>query len=252
MGEQEISNVSIAMKILLSICHGGSKIPEEHLNEYLPPIDRFGKHEDRGSIEIFSFAEYPCISTEISRFLVDLNRRRADASEMGVILQKDWDDVPVLKKTLSSSERETRLRKYFDPFYEKFDSLVGKGVFVLDGHSMGSETNTAEKEKLAKGKLKKIEERPDICVAVQEKYCDQKIIDLFIREFSNKGFSVKVNNPYSTGDLIERAYLAGSQGVMLEINKKLYMNEKTLELDLKRIRNIRRILKKILNKIESF
>jgi len=120
-----------------------------------------------------------------SRFVVDLNRERTDFSEgQGVIITESWTGEKVLKKELSESEVEGRLKEFYDPFYEKLDSFLNtskKPLLVIDGHSMDSKGSAVA------GDTRK--ERPEICLATGDGTASEEIIALFENDLKSAGGS---------------------------------------------------------------
>jgi N-formylglutamate amidohydrolase len=81
--------------------------------------------------------------TRVSRFVVDLNRSRADLQENGVIKRTDFNRVAFYPDvhTLSANEQEYRLTQYWDPVYRAIEQALAKGGYklLLDGHSMSAQ-----------------------------------------------------------------------------------------------------------------
>ena len=66
---------------------------------------------------------------------------------------------------------------------------------------------------------------PDICIGVDEFHTSKITEDYFVRCFTNLGYSVAINNPYS-GCIIPMEFYKKDkrvEGIMIEINKRLYM-----------------------------
>lgn len=217
-------------------------VPKKFHYQFAQSIKNFKKHIDFGVEKICRFENYPVIESEVSRFVVDLNRERDDIkSEQGVIINKDWDNFAVLKQELNKKEIEERL-VYYDSFYKKLKSLLSesKNGFLLDSHSMDSK-NHGDGTK-----------RPDICLANNfGKTCPKKITEIFKEEFGKSGYWVEENNPYSgnRAKIIRFANEFSVSSLAVEFNKGIYMDEKTFELKLGEINKLREILLRVLGKI---
>ncbi len=71
---------------------------------------------------------------------------------------------------------------------------------------------------------------PDICIGFSEFHTPKYILDKAQIYFSNQGYSVDINNPYS-GSIVPKEHLLKEinvTSIMIEINKRLYMNGKNI------------------------
>ncbi|PIN84746.1 MAG: hypothetical protein COV47_05760 [Candidatus Diapherotrites archaeon CG11_big_fil_rev_8_21_14_0_20_37_9] len=238
------------MKTLITIPHHSTSIPKKYLADFLLTEKHMNRHLDFGTEKIFELKGFDVIKADASRFVVDLNRQRDDIREgQGVIITETWDGEPVLKESLSSEKIEHRLKNYYDPFYTKLDSFLAKStkpLFVLDGHSMDS------KGSLVAGDSGN--ERPEIDLATGRGTCPEYLVKIFEDAFSNAGFECARNNPYSG----ERAkiihYCTAHENVHaleLEVNKKVYMDEKTFKFRKENLARLKSALTNALNKIQQ-
>ena len=70
----------------------------------------------------------------------------------------------------------------------------------------------------------------DICIGFNNDFSyDKDIVDIIINEFTKSGYSVAVNEPFSNS--ITPKADVNYKSVMIEVNKKVYMNETTLKLN---------------------
>jgi N-formylglutamate deformylase len=73
--------------------------------------------------------------------------------------------------------------------------------------------------------------RPDICIGTDEHHTSKKLTECVVGFFKSKGYSVCINTPYS-GSMVPLKYFRSSlklSTIMIEVNRKLYMNEMTKE-----------------------
>lgn len=235
------------MEVKITIPHFCTFVPHNFLYQYKMSPDEMNRHIDFGTEKIFELEKYSVLKATASRFVADLNRERTDTkSDQGVIINKAWDGKQVLKKELSAEEIEQRLILYYDPFFKQLNAWLTKKIFLLDGHSMDSTPGITPKNPG--------EKRPDICIATDlGKTCSPEIIEIFMKEFEKNGFSVEKDKPYSgsRAKIIHLAKELGSNAMELEINKKTYMNEKTLEINNEKIRKLRQIISDCLLKVEK-
>jgi N-formylglutamate amidohydrolase len=70
----------------------------------------------------------------------------------------------------------------------------------------------------------------DICIGVNNDWSRPTdfVIDLVTKVFKQAGYSVLVNHPYSNSMAPQMEFSYDS--IMIELNKRIYLNEQTLEL----------------------
>jgi N-formylglutamate deformylase len=77
---------------------------------------------------------------QASRFVVDLNRRRDEEGDNGVIKLTDFERRPLYPRgfILTPEKREERLRRYFDSFHHEVEAMLERHDIrlIIDGHSM--------------------------------------------------------------------------------------------------------------------
>ena len=70
----------------------------------------------------------------------------------------------------------------------------------------------------------------DICIGFNNDFSyDKDIVDIIINEFTKSSYSVAVNEPFSNS--ITPKTDVNYKSIMIEVNKKVYMNETTLKLN---------------------
>jgi len=78
----------------------------------------------------------------VSRFVVDVNRIRDDNSPNGVVKLTDFSETSLYPEdyTLSSYERERRLKLYHDSFHKEIDTILSQNdvKLMISGHSMAT------------------------------------------------------------------------------------------------------------------
>ena len=75
--------------------------------------------------------------------------------------------------------------------------------------------------------LDQSEARPDICIGADDFHTPDWIIDKLFEEFEGFGYSTAVNKPFS-GTIVPLPYYKKEPkvlSVMIEVNRKLYMDE---------------------------
>lgn len=221
--------------LILHIPHSSTKIPleegycvsEEILNHEILKLtdwytdDLFGNEIDYN------------IKAPFSRIFCDTERFSDDSQEimaqygMGVLYEKTDAGEPLRNLT-------PELRKHIlDNYYWKHHNLLTESVrlqleqfgkaTIVDCHSFPQIPIIRA--------LDKSDFRPDFNIGTDAFHTSQKLIDLSIDFFNERGFSLGVDRPYS-GSIVPMNYYQQNknvQSIMLEINRKLYLNEPSNE-----------------------
>lgn len=132
-------------------------------------------------------------------------------------------------RELSFPEVHKRIHDHYFPYHNALKDLIKNTLsihgacIVIDCHSMPS-------EKKVRGHFKK--DLPDIIIGDNHgTSCSSSIVELTERVLESLGYSVGRNCPYA-GGFITKNYSNIEKGVhtlQIEINRALYMNEKTVE-----------------------
>jgi N-formylglutamate deformylase len=230
----------------ITIPHSGEKIPPEaswlaDLDEVLLmyDVDRF---VDQIYEPALSSLKIPFVKTEWHRYAIDLNRASQDIDQDSVIGAEEpsgkhprglhWsittDRIKIMTKPMPAKDHETLVHKYFDPFHlavqQKAQEFLSKYpvCYHIDAHSMPS-VGTLEHRDPG-------ERRADVVVSdCHGKSCSAEFKDLVIKAYSSVGLKVAYNWPYFGGKITE-IYGRPSSGhhtIQVELNRALYMDEKT-------------------------
>ena len=141
------------------------------------------------------------------------------------------DGRPIYARRLSPEAVRGRIERFHTPYHEKLKqrlddaySRCGK-VYHINCHSMRAVAGKQSEE--GQGAV-----RADFVLGDRDgTTCDPRFTQLVFRALSAMGYSVKVNDPYKGVELV-RAYSdpkAGRHSLQIEINKRLYMDERTLQ-----------------------
>lgn len=94
-------------------------------------------------------------------------------------------------------------------------------VLIVDAHSFPS---VEQEYELYKGS-----KRPDICIGTDDFHTPRELIEKTKDYFESWGLEVAINEPFA-GTLVPMKYYKKDKrvsSIMIEVNKKLYLNEKT-------------------------
>ena len=141
--------------------------------------------------------------------------------------------VAVNADRLSSSEVMDRIRNVYRPYHDALSELiesvlsVNPKVWHVNWHSMKSAGNAMT---------------PDGPNAVRTDFVvsdnhgttsDSELVDLIVLTLKGRGYSVSVNKPYAGGTIVRKfgKPAAGVHSVQVEINRRLYLDEASVELN---------------------
>jgi len=141
------------------------------------------------------------------------------------------DGRPIYSKKLSAEKVLKRIQDFHAPYHGKIQDLLKETharfgrVYHINCHSMRSVAGKQGEE--GEGNV-----RADLVLGDRDgTSCDPAFTEFVRSALAAMGYGVKVNDPYKGVELV-RAYSdpkAGRHSLQIEINKRLYMNEATLE-----------------------
>ena len=232
-------------QVVLHIPHSNTKIPKKDLELFVVGEEDLKKEHlkmtDMYTDELFDIPGVPKknrIVFGLSRLVCDVERFRDDEKEimasrgMGVCYTATHDLKEL--KAVTPEHRE-RMLKLYERHHQKLvrtisDEIAKHGqMLLIDCHSFASERLPYEIESEGKD-----EPRPDICLGFDRNQTPAWLMAYMIREFESRGYKVAVNYPFS-GTLIPEGFAERGYGkkklmsIMIEVNRKLYMDEKTGE-----------------------
>lgn len=167
----------------------------------------------------------------VSRLVVDPERFLDDVEEpmskfgMGVVYTKTSTGGP-LRKSLTSQARQSLIEKFYNPHHQALTDAVSEALsnykrcLIIDCHSFPSKPFRYETD---------LSPRPDICLGTDSFHTPVWLRDLAGELFGKAGFSVKIDSPFS-GAMVPLSYYhthGAVYSIMIEINRALYMEEKT-------------------------
>ncbi len=244
------------LQLLISIPHGSDYVPTEIFKEMLGSGEspeklrhRIFAQGDPFTDEIFAFPlALKIVKAEYSRFVVDLNREIEEDDENGIMKLIDFDRKPLYAKnyTLSEDKKDQRLQKYYDPYHRELEKYLQQKEILgfIDGHSMSAFGPSLGPDQ---GKP-----RPAFCIsnfgdangdfvchplsfpaegtrALKNKA--QEIFEYFLIE-ENLPRQIFLNQPFDGGSILRKYSELGNPyskpGLMVEVNRALYLNETSL------------------------
>lgn len=185
---------------------------------------------DRYTDDLFFVPDIQVITSPVSRLAVDMERFRNEADEvmsqvgMGAVYQLTSHGHQL--RILSPELREQYLQTYYDPYHKAFEDCVesmlkehGK-CLIIDCHSFPSKSLPYE--------INSRGPRPDICLGTSSFHTPDHVLDFVNHRFAEI-YSVDINHPFAGTFVPGKYYLSDKRviSVMIEINRKLYMDEYT-------------------------
>ena len=189
--------------------------------------------------------------SRVSRYVVDLNRGPDDVDSAavprhprgrhiparGVVWRARTDGTPLLRAPLTVEQFSRRLELFYNPYHQALRDVAAQilqehgRVLVLAAHSMPS----SGRRTIGGGKLR----RADVVPGTRGRStADGRIIDLIDAHFREAGLTVKHDDPYR-GGWTTSSYGApkrGQHAVQIELNRALYVDERTSEIKTRRLR----------------
>ncbi len=235
--------------ILVTVPHCSTFVPAELRRLMTLKDSQINKMCDPFTDMIFDIPKAHVVKARISRLVTDLNRApddiesEAKLSKAGVVVSIDIDGNPIYKTAPSMDMIMARVSKYHDTFHAKIDELKPQVKFLIDGHSLRS---VGPSTRIDSGK-----ERADIILGNRDyTTCSRHTTNKIMRFFQERGFNVKINDPYKGAYLIGyHCQRSGLPGIQVEVNEKLYMNEKTRKPNKKKIEALRMIMTDIVKEV---
>jgi len=221
--------------LILHIPHSSTSIPL--MDGYIENKDKIHneliKLTDWYTDELFYSETDSMIIAPFSRIFCDVERFENDEDEimskvgMGVLYER-FDDGSLLRK-VSPSLRSKIITNYYWKHHnalleEVNNQLINDGsCLIVDCHSYPSIPLIRDLDQTAA--------RPNFNIGTVKYHTPQKLIDASIVYFEQRGFSIGVDWPYK-GTIVPMAYYQKNKkvnSIMLEVNRKLYLNEPSNE-----------------------
>jgi N-formylglutamate amidohydrolase len=185
--------------------------------------------------ELFQYPGNPgarVVRFPVSRLLVDPERFLDDAEEpmasrgMGVVYTATASGR-VLRPDPDATTRQALIDRFYEPHHRALELAVEKMIatrdecVVVDCHSFPSVPLPYE--------ICQDRDRPDLCIGTDSFHTPKALVERIQAEAESQGLSVAIGTPFS-GSLVPMKYYRKRKtvfSVMLEVNRRLYMDEAT-------------------------
>ena len=225
--------------MIFHIPHNSTFIPPEIRNQFVLSDNKLAEElllmTDHLTTELFKKARTKVdvlIEASVSRLVVDTERFLDDKQEimnkvgMGIIYKKTSSGES-LRRELTQKENESLIDKYYIPHHAKLNYFTKKILIeeireaqIIDCHSFPSIP--------LKYEFNQDEKRPDICIGTNHPNKEKVLLETLKKYIESQGYSVDINKPFS-GSIIPNKYFKDIRvnSLMIEVNRKTYLNEKT-------------------------
>lgn len=222
--------------IICNIPHSGNLIPQEFEKDFVLNEEELEGEvkfmEDNFTDAIFSELIYisSFIKMKLSRLVVDIERFEKEEDEpmskVGMSAFYTKTSMGNLLRNITE-ENKNKLQKIYKDYHDTLTSLVDDSLaknntaMIVDCHSFPSIPRNYESDNELN--------RPDICIGADEYHTPSELVEVLKNNFEEQGFSVKINSPFS-GSIVPMKFYKNDKrvmSVMIEVNRKLYMNEET-------------------------
>ena len=220
-------------KLILHIPHSSTNIPfyDGYLVDRTTINDEILKLTDWYTDDLYISDNAITVKADFSRIFCDVERFLDDKQEimaqfgMGALYEKT--DGGEKLRDINTFLRKRILNKFYKKHHIKLSNAVNEqldifgDVTILDCHSFP--------DKAFKRDINQKLNRPDFNIGTDQYHTPVEFIEKSVRFFKDKGYSLGIDNPYS-GTIVPLEHLnktANVKSIMLEINKKLYLNEST-------------------------
>lgn len=223
---------------VLHIPHSSQRVPAEErqaiiLDDAALDIELL-RMTDAYTDELFPMtpAEARRVVFPVSRLVCDVERFPSDAEEpmaargMGVVYTRT-SMGEVLRAELDPADRKKCLDRWYGPHHSELQRLVNDvaerlGVcLIVDCHSFPSVALPYE--------LDQTSPRADICIGTDHFHTPSGVRDAIAEAAQPEGYSIAVDAPFS-GTLVPLASYRKDRrimSVMVEVNRRLYMDERS-------------------------
>ena len=256
-----------ASPVLVEVPHSGLQVPFEVESEIDATPSAMLRDSDIYVDQLYQRAPQngaTLLVSRLSRYVVDLNRGPDDVDSAavpkhpkarhiparGVVWRARTDGTPLLRAPLTVEQFGRRIKLFYEPYHRTLRDVAAQireqhgQVVIVAAHSMPS----AGRRLLGRG----VARRADVVPGTRGRStADGRIIDLIDSHFREAGLTVKHDEPYR-GGWTTSSYGApkrGQHAVQIELNRALYVDEKTSEIKPNDFAQLQTVLDQLVGKL---
>ena len=222
-------------QLILHIPHSSTKIPfhDGYVSSHAKIQQEIIKLTDWYTDDLFDSDVDNKIVAPFSRIFCDVERFADDELEimsivgMGVLYEK-LDSDELLRK-VSPELRKKILNDYYWKHHNSLTTIVEEQL-IKNGECLIIDCHSFPSTPLQKA-INQIPNTPDFNIGTDSFHTPKKYIEASITYFENLGFTLGVDWPYS-GSIVPMKYYQKDKrvtSIMLEVNRRMYLNEPTNE-----------------------
>lgn len=247
-----VEPVGAAVPVVLDSPHSGTDYPDDFAAA--APLEALRQAEDAFVDELYAAgprhgavliaARFPRSYIDANRSLLDIDTELLDAPwpgpatpsrktqlGIGLVWRKLDTGAPIYDRKLTVAELRRRITEYHQPYQKAVKDAIDAAhahfgaVWHINCHSMPAVSSAISEEGPGKP-------RADFVLGDRDgSTCDPAFTELVRAALADMGYDVKVNDPYKGVELV-RAFSdppAGRHSLQIEVNRRLYMDERTRE-----------------------
>lgn len=221
-------------KILVHIPHSAMTIPDEYVSSFTADSKIIEKNlialTDFSTDDLFNHPNHQNrLIFPVSRLLCDVERFEKDEDEimakvgMGVVYTKGINGE--ILRPFNDNLRKRIIDQYYKPHHKKLLEEVRRIVnennycIIIDAHSFPSKPSRYE--------LYQDTKRADFCIGTDSFHTPRSLVRVICNCIEKMGYNVEENKPFS-GTIVPLDLYGSSVpvfSVMIEVNRRLYMDE---------------------------
>jgi N-formylglutamate amidohydrolase len=219
-----------------------------HDSAFIPPLERSKlllddtelktellRMTDHWTFDLFAHGipKERVFHSQVSRLVVDVERYEDDAKEimasrgMGAVYDRTSDGKQ-LRSPFGAGQRQELMNAWYFPHHHRMTERIQQ-VLDVHGHALLIDAHSFPSLPLPY-ELDQRPDRPDICIGTDKFHTPPQLESDLIDTFGAAGWKVKLNVPFA-GVLVPAHHYKKRNlaAVMIEVNRALYIDEKTGE-----------------------
>jgi N-formylglutamate deformylase len=223
--------------VILHIPHSALAVPRDILPQFTCPPQILAENiralTDWKTDELFCVPGFANrLVFPVSRLVCDPERFRADRDEcmaargMGAVYTHDAWRRRI--RTATAAQREEILERYYDPHHRRLEQMAGR-ILAQYGSCMVIDCHSFPQAPLPYEPVQDVP-RPDFCLGTDPEHTPPQLIAAIADYLETRGCTAALNTPFA-GTLLPLALLGspGLHGIMIEVNRGLYMEPERLQ-----------------------
>lgn len=252
------------LPLLVHVPHAGTLIPDDVRETFVASRETVAwdlkRSTDHAVDELWEDAidhGATILINRVNRLVCDVERFPDDALERpmsdlgrGVVYLKTGDGLPLRTADFRAAEVDALVQRFWSPWQELVADEVERmladfGVcYIIDAHSFPDRPLGCETDQ-------DVANRPDICLGWDDDHCPYLWQGPLAELFRDAGFSVGVNRPFRGSFVPLRYYQTEPRvwSVMVEVNRRLYLDDGEVAFDPEKATRVQRCLGELLDMI---